>query len=34
MPEMLEANGVLPAGQTDAPFELTATISGVGKANG
>jgi hypothetical protein len=31
VPEMLEANGVLPAGQNEVPFELTATISGVGK---
>jgi len=34
VPEMLEANGVLPVGQGDVPFELTATISGIGKLNG
>ena len=33
VPEMLEANGVLPAGKGDAPFELTATIRGIGKLN-
>jgi hypothetical protein len=31
VPEMLEANGRLPAGQNEVPFELTATISGIGK---
>jgi predicted RNase H-like HicB family nuclease len=34
VPEMLEANGVLPVGKGDVPFELTATISGIGKLNG
>jgi predicted RNase H-like HicB family nuclease len=34
VPEMLEANGVLPSGQTEIPFELTATISGMGKLKG
>ena len=34
VPEMLEANGVLPAGHGDVHFELTATINGIGKLNG
>jgi hypothetical protein len=34
VPEMLEANGLLPAGQNEVPFELTATITGIGKLNG
>jgi predicted RNase H-like HicB family nuclease len=34
VPEMLEANRVLPAGQSQVHFELTATISGIGKLNG
>jgi hypothetical protein len=33
VPEMLEANGVLPVGKGDAPFELTAKIRGIGKLN-
>ena len=34
VPEMLEANGVVPAGKGDIQFELTARISGIGKLNG
>ncbi len=33
VPEMLEANGLLRAGQSDVHFELTAKISGIGKLN-
>jgi predicted RNase H-like HicB family nuclease len=33
VPEMLEANGLLPAGQGDVHFELTAKISGIAKLN-
>ena len=31
MPEMLEANGLLRAGQSEVHFELTGTISGIGQ---
>ncbi len=34
VPEMLEANGLLPTGQTEVHFELTGTISGIGHCNG
>ena len=34
VPEMLEANGLLPAGQSEVHFELTGKISGIGKLNG
>jgi hypothetical protein len=34
VPEMLEANDVLPAGQSEVHFELTGKISGIGKLNG
>jgi len=33
VPEMLEANGLLLAGQGDVHFKLTATISGIGNLN-
>ncbi len=34
VPEMLAANGVLPAGQSEVRFELIGKISGIGKLNG
>jgi predicted RNase H-like HicB family nuclease len=34
VPEMLEANGLLPADEGDVHFELTARISGIGRISG
>ena len=34
VPEMLEANGLLRAGQSDIPFELISKISAIAHLNG